>query len=97
MSSCKLTPSSIIGGGTAGLTIASRLSEDPQTSVLVLEAGADHSSDINVLAPGLYTGMYSNPEYDWNYKTVPQVGSILFPSRGVNLDNFQRYTQTTKL
>ncbi|KAF7909099.1 uncharacterized protein EAE98_012311 [Botrytis deweyae] len=63
----------IIGGGTAGLTIASRLSEDPQTSVLVLEAGADHSNDINVLAPGLYTGMYSNPEYDWNYKTVPQI------------------------
>lgn len=71
-----MTPSSIIGGGTAGLTIASRLSEDPQTSVLVLEAGTDHSSDINVLAPGLYTGMYGNPEYDWNYKTVPQVGYI---------------------
>ncbi|KAM3152936.1 hypothetical protein ABEW05_006663 [Botrytis cinerea] len=63
----------IIGGGTAGLTIASRLSEDPQTSVLVLEAGTDHSSDINVLAPGLYTSMYGNPEYDWNYKTVPQI------------------------
>ncbi|TGO59267.1 hypothetical protein BCON_0046g00100 [Botryotinia convoluta] len=63
----------IIGGGTAGLTIASRLSEDPQNSVLVLEAGTDHSSDINVLAPGLYTGMYGNPEYDWNYKTVPQI------------------------
>ncbi|KAF7891691.1 hypothetical protein EAF00_007993 [Botryotinia globosa] len=63
----------IIGGGTAGLTIASRLSEDPQNSVLVLEAGTGHSSDINVLAPGLHTGMYGNPEYDWNYKTVPQI------------------------
>ncbi|KAF7890926.1 uncharacterized protein EAF01_010735 [Botrytis porri] len=63
----------IIGGGTAGLTIASRLSEDPQNSVLVLEAGTDHSSDINVLAPGLYTGMYGNAEYDWNYKSVPQI------------------------
>ncbi|THV51002.1 hypothetical protein BGAL_0127g00110 [Botrytis galanthina] len=63
----------IIGGGTAGLTIASRLSEDPQNSVLVLEAGTDHSSDINVLAPGLYTGMYGNPEYDWDYKTVRQI------------------------
>ncbi|KAF7928027.1 uncharacterized protein EAE97_009825 [Botrytis byssoidea] len=63
----------IIGGGTAGLTIASRLSEDPQNSVLVLEAGTDHSTGINVLAPGLYTGMYGNPEYDWNYKTVPQI------------------------
>ncbi|KAI9645184.1 hypothetical protein NHQ30_005918 [Ciborinia camelliae] len=63
----------IIGGGTAGLTLAARLSEAPQTSVLVLEAGNDHSNDTNVLSPGLFTGIYGNPEYDWNYKTVPQV------------------------
>ncbi|KUJ09476.1 alcohol oxidase [Mollisia scopiformis] len=63
----------IIGGGTAGLTIATRLSENPDTSILVLEAGNDHSNDTNVLSPGLYTTMYGNPEYDWNYKTVPQI------------------------
>ena len=62
-----------MGGGTAGLTIASRLTEDPNISVVVLEAGNDHSNDTNVLSPGLYTGMYGNPEYDWNYHTVPQV------------------------
>jgi choline dehydrogenase-like flavoprotein len=31
----------IIGGGTAGLTLAAGLSEDPAISVLVLEAGED--------------------------------------------------------
>ncbi|KAL2062521.1 hypothetical protein VTL71DRAFT_6787 [Oculimacula yallundae] len=78
----------IIGGGTAGLTVASRLTENPKTSVLVLEAGNDHSNDTNVLAPGLYTGMYGNPEYDWNYKTVPQVhanGQVVAHPRGKQL------------
>ncbi|KAF3807361.1 Dehydrogenase mpl7 [Colletotrichum gloeosporioides] len=62
----------IVGGGTAGLTVAARLTENSTTTVLVLEAGADHTSDLNVLAPGLFPVMYGNPEYDWDYKTVPQ-------------------------
>ncbi|KAL2884211.1 hypothetical protein SGCOL_000150 [Colletotrichum sp. CLE4] len=65
----------IVGGGTAGLTIAARLSEDPQVTVLVLEAGADRSADLNVLAPRLFPAMYGNADYDWDYKSVPQVSA----------------------
>ncbi|KAK4504458.1 hypothetical protein PRZ48_005374 [Zasmidium cellare] len=63
----------VIGGGTAGLTLAARLSEDPSVTVTVLEAGKDRSRDVNVLAPNLLTSLYSNPKYDWNYHTIPQV------------------------
>ncbi|KAF2769255.1 alcohol oxidase [Teratosphaeria nubilosa] len=62
----------ICGGGTAGLVLAARLSEIPSVSAAVIEAGGDHSHDINVLAPGLLTSLYGNPEYDWGYESVPQ-------------------------
>ncbi|KAF8859794.1 alcohol oxidase [Acephala macrosclerotiorum] len=62
----------IIGGGTAGLTIASRLSEVPEFSVLVLEAGADRSSDPKILTPGPAGYLYDDPKYDWEFMTVPQ-------------------------
>ncbi|OHE99413.1 GMC oxidoreductase [Colletotrichum orchidophilum] len=65
----------IVGGGTAGLTVAARLSEDPQVTVLVLEAGADRSADLNVLAPGLFPAMYGDADYDWDYKTIPQTSA----------------------
>ncbi|KAM3072529.1 hypothetical protein ACMFMG_009325 [Clarireedia jacksonii] len=62
----------IVGGGTAGLTIASRLSEDTNISVLVVEAGANRVKDPKILTPGLVGALYDNPDYDWEFKTVPQ-------------------------
>ncbi|KAF3936893.1 hypothetical protein ABW19_dt0206193 [Dactylella cylindrospora] len=62
----------IAGGGTAGLTIAARLTEDPNIKVAVIEAGENRLSDLTILAPGLLTALYSNPDYDWNFHTVPQ-------------------------
>ncbi|KAK3693381.1 hypothetical protein B0T22DRAFT_436567 [Podospora appendiculata] len=62
----------IVGGGTAGLVVASRLSEDPNVRVLVVEAGTDRSADPLVLTPGLVAAVYGNEDYDWNFSSVPQ-------------------------
>ena len=42
----------IAGGGTAGLTLAARLTENPQVTVGVIEAGLDRTEDPKVLTPG---------------------------------------------
>ncbi|KAK0669869.1 putative choline dehydrogenase [Cercophora samala] len=62
----------IVGGGTAGLTLASRLSEIPSFNVLVLEAGNDHTQDIKVLCPGIFGSVYGDLEYHWEYTNTPQ-------------------------
>ncbi|KAL0130223.1 hypothetical protein PUN28_002068 [Cardiocondyla obscurior] len=58
----------VIGGGSAGAVIASRLSEVPNWTVLLLEAGDDENeiSDIPLLA-----GYTQLTEYDWKYHTLP--------------------------
>ena len=63
----------VVGGGTAGLTVASRLTEDPSVSVVVLQAGADHTEDpiINIVAQHFAT--FCDPKYDWDFRTVKQV------------------------
>ncbi|KAI0067077.1 GMC oxidoreductase [Artomyces pyxidatus] len=78
----------IVGGGTAGLTLASRLSEDPSKSVLVLEAGAAHFNDPSILLPASYAKNFGNPEYDWAFTTAPQAhadGNIYAWNRGKGL------------
>ncbi|KAF9886611.1 hypothetical protein FE257_011251 [Aspergillus nanangensis] len=62
----------IIGGGTAGLTLAARLSEDPNINVGVIEAGKDQTKNELVTTPALFPQMLSNPEYDWLMYTEPQ-------------------------
>ncbi|KAL3298451.1 GMC oxidoreductase [Colletotrichum asianum] len=78
---------SIVGGSTAGLTIAARLTESSNTTVLVLEAGADHTSDMNVLCTRPLPSHVRNLEYDWDCKTVPQVTRLLSLKLQVTDDN----------
>jgi choline dehydrogenase-like flavoprotein len=42
----------IVGGGTAGLVVAARLTENPDVSVCVLEAGKDQSTNVDTMIPG---------------------------------------------
>ncbi|KAK9854319.1 Oxygen-dependent choline dehydrogenase [Penicillium brevicompactum] len=65
----------ICGGGTAGCTIAARLSENPNVLVGVIEAGKDRIGDPTVDTPALFTQMLEDPEYDWCMYTEPQYGN----------------------
>lgn len=62
----------IVGGGQSGLVVALRLTEDLSKTVLVLEAGSNHTGDPRIDTPGLMTTLYDDPEYDWKHMTVPQ-------------------------
>lgn len=60
----------IVGGGSAGCVLAARLSENPGTSVLLLEAGPP--GDVpEIRIPAAFSRLWRT-EYDWNYVTVPQ-------------------------
>jgi choline dehydrogenase len=60
----------IVGAGSAGCVLTSRLSEDPATSVCVLEAGpSDWYPWIHIPA-GMLKLIY-NPRVNWNYLTDP--------------------------
>lgn len=62
----------VVGGGVAGLVVASRLSEDPTKNVIILEAGNDHREDPRVKTPGFYPVLLGS-ELDWGFQSEPQV------------------------
>ncbi|MFN8086329.1 MAG: GMC family oxidoreductase N-terminal domain-containing protein [Microbacterium sp.] len=76
----------VVGAGSAGAALAARLSEDPDVSVLLLEAGpADRALELHV--PAAFSKLFRGA-YDWNYDTVPQPaldGRTIYWPRGKTL------------
>lgn len=60
----------VVGAGSAGCVLASRLSERPDVSVLLIEAGA--ASSIFVHMPAGIRFLYKGPYYNWRFWTEPQ-------------------------
>lgn len=63
----------VVGGGSGGCAVAGRLSEDPQCSVTVLEAGGQGNSPF-VKTPFGVVAMLPTKLNNWGFETVPQPG-----------------------
>ncbi|MGD1097622.1 MAG: FAD-dependent oxidoreductase [Bryobacteraceae bacterium] len=73
----------VIGAGSAGCTLASRLTENPRVSVLLIEAGPpDRRREVHI--PAAFSKLFKTP-VDWNFTTEPQAhlgGRSLYWPRG---------------
>jgi choline dehydrogenase len=76
----------IVGAGSAGCVLAARLSENPATRVLLLEAGPPDDAD-EIHIPAAINLLFQST-YDWNYQTTPQeraAGRSIYWPRGRTL------------
>ncbi len=92
----------IVGGGSAGCVLANRLSADPSTRVLVIEAGRrDSLWDVYIHMPAALSFPIGSKRYDWRYASEPEPfmhgrrvtharGKVLGGSSSINGMIFQR-------
>nr|GAT51506.1 GMC oxidoreductase [Mycena chlorophos] len=90
----------IVGGGTAGCVLASRLSEDPNITVLLIEAGKSNKGNLLMRIPLAFTELFATA-VNWKYKTTAQAelndkrlgcdrGKVLGGSSSINASVYQR-------
>lgn len=60
----------IVGSGAAGAIVAARLSENPDASVILLEAGGKNNS-LLLRVPGLGFAAANHPKYNWGFEAEP--------------------------
>ena len=92
----------IIGGGTAGPVLATRLTEDPNVSVLMIEAGPENTFETGQYAAGV-GGMWAE-ETNWGFNSAPQSqlndrqinqprGKVIGGSAAINVGSWSRGTK----
>src|ERR1700752_576271 len=62
----------IVGAGSAGCVLAARLTEDPDVSVLLLEAGPPDTSDL-IHIPAAFAALFRTRQ-DWDHRTAGEPG-----------------------
>ncbi|ORY57716.1 hypothetical protein BCR35DRAFT_309616 [Leucosporidium creatinivorum] len=65
----------LVGSGTTGCVLASRLSEDPNISVLVLEAGKAGVLQLFSRIPATFARLFPHPTAEWGYDFAPSEGT----------------------
>ena len=73
----------VVGAGSAGAAVAGRLSEEPGTTVLLLEAGGA-GRHLNVQIPAAFSKQFRT-KFDWEFYTEPEPhlgGRRLYHPRG---------------
>ena len=72
----------IVGAGSAGCVLANRLTANPATTVLQLEAGGEDDAD-EFHIPAAFAGLFGT-RHDWGYETVEQkhLGKSAYWPRG---------------
>jgi choline dehydrogenase len=65
----------VVGGGTSGLLVANRLSQDPGVTVAIIDPGSDQRLNPTIRASAPLEPLLTSKVTNWKYKSSPQEGA----------------------